>query len=99
MNDLISRESALLALKGIIARTGMYGVAVEVILANIPAVDAEPVVQAKWTFESLLQIAPICSNCGYMSIQRYPNCPYCRAHMTNGIVYGERKDNESDSCL
>lgn len=46
--DLISREDALNALKGVIARTGLHGVAIEVILANIPAVEAEPVVHAHW---------------------------------------------------
>ena len=82
--DLIYREDALSALKGVIARTGLYGVSVEVILANVPAVEAEPVVHARWTFESLTQIAPNCSNCGMQSIQPYPNCPYCRAKMKNG---------------
>ena len=46
--DLIGREDALNALKGVIARTGAYGVSIEVILANIPAVEAEPVVHAHW---------------------------------------------------
>ena len=43
--DLISREDARSALKGVIARTGLYGVSIEVILDTLAAVDAEPVVR------------------------------------------------------
>lgn len=45
--DLISREAALMALKGVIARTGLYGVSIEVILANVPTVEVEPVVRCE----------------------------------------------------
>lgn len=48
------------------------------------AVEAEPVVHARWEFEHIQQIAPNCSNCGMQSIMAYPNCPYCRAKMENG---------------
>ena len=39
-NDLIRRSDVLAALKGVIARTGLYGVSIETIVGNIPAVDA-----------------------------------------------------------
>lgn len=57
---------------------------IDLIEGTIAPVEAEPVVHAHWEFKYIQQIAPNCSNCGMLSIQWYPNCPYCRAKMKNG---------------
>ena len=87
-SDLISRK----ALLGKMFPYGMpdngnYGInarAVRDAVVGAKAVEAEPVVHARWEFKDLSQIAPNCSNCGMQSIMAYPNCPYCRAKMENG---------------
>lgn len=86
--DLISREDALNALKGVIARTGAYGVSVEVILANIPAVEAEPVVHAHWEFLNDYQSR--CSRCHSEVFVDHndepPYCERCGAHMDEEVA-------------
>ena len=77
--DLIRREDALNALKGIIDRTGLDGVAIEVILGVIDSVDAEPVVHAHWNCDC-------CSSCGELAEENYPRCPTCGAHMDEEVV-------------
>lgn len=84
--DLVSREDVLNALKGVIARTGLHGVAIEVILANLDSVEAEPVVHAHWEFKSIQQIAPNCSHCGMQSVMGYSRCPHCGAHMDEEVA-------------
>ena len=83
--DLISREDTLSALKGVIARTGLYGVSMEVILANVPAVEAEPVVHAHWICDC--EPYHICSNCRhkFSLFDRVPRCPNCGAHMDEEV--------------
>jgi hypothetical protein len=56
------------------------------VVENALAVEAEPVVHARWTFESLIQIAPNCGNCKMQSIMRYPRCPHCGAHMDEEVA-------------
>lgn len=46
-DDLISREATLNALKGVISRSGLYGVSIEVILAHIPPAEVESVEEYK----------------------------------------------------
>lgn len=48
--------------------------------------NTEPVVHARWGFESLDQFAPSCSHCGRQSIMRYPRCPHCGAHMDGEVT-------------
>lgn len=95
--DLISREDVLSALKGVIARTGLYGVSVEVILANVPVVEAEPVVHAHW-IEDDPCCRRYCSACGFVvdddasnflygNYQIKPKrCPECGAHMDEEVT-------------
>ena len=99
--DLIYREDTLSALKGVIARTGLYGVSIEVILANIPAVEAEPVVHAHWEVvhgvltpggDPLLR-CPRCrsresEHLGGIECDRphWNYCPHCGAHMDEEVV-------------
>lgn len=84
--DLVYREDVLSALKGVIARTGVYGVSIEVILANIPAVEAEPVVHARW--ERVLIDGCLgrwrCSACEKWQVKKSKRCPECGAHMDEG---------------
>lgn len=94
--DLISRTEALEALKGVIARTGAYGVSVEVILEALPSVEAEPVAHARWD----IRVNPgyydtygrpdknaHCTHCGFIwtdlySVNHYfKYCPNCGAKM------------------
>lgn len=93
--DLISREAALMALKGVIARTGLYGVSIEVILANVPAVEAEPVVHAHWEFVDFCSPNLKCSSCGDLApmdccgdyhSERTKRCPHCGAHMDEEVA-------------
>jgi hypothetical protein len=88
--DLISREDALNALKGVIARTGLYGVSIEVVLANVPSVEAEPVVHAHWFgnddpqgwFDKIVYCSAC--KCGDSTV-RSPFCRYCGAHMDEEV--------------
>lgn len=88
--DLISRADALNALKGVIARTGLYGVSIEVVLANVPAVEAEPVVHAHWMEnpdpQGWFNAIVYCSacKCGDSTV-RSPRCRYCGAHMDEEV--------------
>lgn len=97
--DLISREDALRALKGVIARTGLHGVAIEVILANLDSVEAEPVVHAHWFMGNPEIISRgyccefTCSNCGGIveldhAVKEcdYERCPRCGAHMDEEVA-------------
>lgn len=83
--DLVSREDVLNALKGVIARTGLHGVAIEVILANLDSVEAEPVVHAHWICDC--EPYHICSNCRhkFSLFDRVPRCPNCGAHMDEEV--------------
>lgn len=86
--DLISRSALLAEYEWLKSQVSACSVC-EVMehmerIRNAPAVEAEPVVHARWEFKCVQQIAPNCSNCGMLSIQWYPNCPYCRAKMKNG---------------
>ena len=85
--DLISRTDALSALKGVIARTGGFGVAIEVILANLPAVEAEPVVHAHWEPTHRYGFSR-CSACGIpdQMLGRRKRCSSCGAHMDEEVA-------------
>lgn len=97
--DLISREAALNALKGVIARTGLHGVAIEVILANLDSVEAEPVVHGQWIGEAdgyadgeLVYDVWYCSECNFCidngtdDPELLPNyCENCGARMKEEV--------------
>lgn len=90
--DLIYREDALNALKGVIARTGLYGVSIEVVLANVPAVEAEPVVHAHWAkLPPDQRMSPFsdrthsCSKCGKHGYKWYDRCWSCGAVMDEKV--------------
>ena len=87
--DLIRREDALNALKGIIDRTGLDGVAIEVILGVIDSVDAEPVVHARWEMKSNgYKLALECSHCGNREEFGGDYCRECGAHMDKEVSDG-----------
>lgn len=77
-------ECALAALSSRLSIVDMVRVAK--IVESVPAVEAEPVVHARWTFTSLDQIAPNCSHCGAQSIMGYSRCPHCGAHMDEEVA-------------
>lgn len=90
--NLISRELAIERLKGVIARTGMYGVSIEVIMKALPSVEAEPVVHAHWIIErwgSGYIKGCDCSNCGNHPRDSYnlpKYCDNCGAHMDEEVA-------------
>ena len=94
--DLIYREDVLNALKGVIARTGLHGVAIEIILANLDPVEAEPVVHAHWVKNwcdnNLIgHEYEECSACGCSMLDTNQfwdskRCPNCGAHMDEEVT-------------
>ena len=61
------------------------------IIKDLPAVDAVPVVHARWLYEHGDPAMLPCSACGY-KVYRYnntPYCPHCGAKMD-----GERRDED-----
>lgn len=85
MDDLISRAAAIDAHK-----RAAYWQDAERKIAELPAVDAVPVVHARWVFHDD-DIMPwvSCSECGVCtdSTNKTPYCPYCGAKMD-----GERRE-------
>lgn len=84
-NDLISRVAAIDA----VYYKPNHKMAIEV-LKEVPAMDAAPVVHARWIFHDD-DIMPwiSCSVCGICtdSLNETPYCPYCGAKM-------EKNNNE-----
>ena len=89
MVDLISKAAAIDALK-----RAAYWQDAERKIAELPAVDAVPVVHARWQRLSPFVDTEECSNCRYnipSEELETPYCPWCGAKMD-----GERRD---DQCL
>ena len=89
MADLISRAAAIRALA---SSDGDYFDALDR-FKKIPAVDAVPVVHARWQGVSPFVDTEECSNCRY-NIQseelETPYCPWCGA-----IMDGERRNDDA----
>ena len=79
MDDLISRAAAIEAMK-----RAAYWNDAERKITELPAVDAVPVVHARWQGVSPFVDTEECSNCRY-NIQseelETPYCPWCGAKM------------------
>lgn len=87
MADLISRVAAIDA----ISTEGGCGMCARRVL-DIPAVDAVPVVHARWQGVSPFVDSEECSHCRYNIPSdefETPYCPWCGAKMD-----GERRDSE-----
>ena len=89
MGDLISRAAAIEAILGSFNAVRA--------IEELHAVDAVPVVHARWQAVSPFVDTEECSNCRY-NIQseelETPYCPWCGA-----IMDGERRDgNAADRC-
>lgn len=89
--DLISREAALKALKGVIARTGLYGVSIEVILETIPPAEVELVGHAHWIKlhpterDFFTDYTHKCSKCSAWGKKHYKYCRECGAVMDEKV--------------
>lgn len=92
-NDLISRYELEKRVRKIrvcnncSGRTQVMYVVSEEDVRKAEAVEAEPVVHAKWEKNKDGEL--YCDNCGYItSVGRTPGCPRCRAKMYGGNENG-----------
>ena len=88
--DLISRAAAIEA----VYYKPSHKMAIEV-LKEVPAVDAAPVVHARWRDIVPFLNSEECSRCGYNILSdelETPYCPWCGAKMD-----GERRDDDGSA--